>query len=186
MTKSKSPFKARYFIVVALTIAMLAVFLTWRWFINPDEDSSVTVDAIVLFAGGAGERLDTALQQIDSGRSDSLITNPGVEAWAGDGPVRKLCADQNKLPFSLYCFIVAGDSTGDEAREFSRIARSQNFQSVLVVTGSDHLHRAEAWMRRCFGGAVFGTAAPIRPTLAGIAHEWGGMLKFWVSGRDCR
>ena len=74
---------------VAVLGVLLLAFMSWRWFVRPTVDQPDRADAIVLFAGGRGERLRLALDLVDRDVAEHLVLpNGNLPHW---GAARALC-----------------------------------------------------------------------------------------------
>ncbi len=160
--------------------------LTGLWLRWPSNDELPdTVDAVVVFAGGRGERLRTALEVMDTGVSPVLvIMNGEVPGW---GRANRVCADP-ELPYDVRCPFPDPDTTRGEAQTISAIAETEGWDDLVVVTSDYHLHRSRTLLDRCHDGEVFGVGGVgdlgVADRTRLILREWIGVASTWVV-RNC-
>jgi len=167
-------------IVAVVTVVVLVagvVALNLRLFVFPASSTPAHADAVVVLAGGKGERLDKGLELVRNGVAPNLVVSNG------SGP---LCS--NRYSFSVTCFRPDPDDTRGEAEAVGRIAAQQGWDHLVLVTSDYHVTRARLLLGRCFSGTLDVTAArssraPL-PLLWAIGHEWGGLLESAIH-RDC-
>jgi uncharacterized SAM-binding protein YcdF (DUF218 family) len=171
--------------VVPLLVAVLVVVAvagagvaTVRLFVRPHTDRPGRADAIVVLAGGNGERLDRARRVLDGDPTATLVISNGYDArWH---EANRLCA--RPQAFRVLCFTPTPNTTRGEAETVARLATEHGWRRVAVVTSTYHVTRAALLVRRCFHGELAMVAATPRassfPSWVGrIAHEWGGLLE---------
>ena len=173
----------------ALGVCFIALaVLTWRWILSPDTssvDSLERADAVVLFVGGRGERLETALEVMDTTGTPVLVIPNGLSPTWPDA--NELC--QNATEFEVVCLAPDPDSTRGEARLIAELAEDRGWSLVIMVTSTYHVSRAELMLSRCFPGTITAVDASPEISAAGwtrhVAHEWLGHLKSRVLERAC-
>lgn len=162
-------------VAALLVIALVAVNL--KLFVWPSTGDVGHADAVVVLAGGEGERLAHALDLMDDGVAPTLV--------ASTGPDRLCSAD---LSYEVVCFLPDPSNTRGEAEAVASIAEERGWTSVVLVTSTYHATRAELLLDRCYPGSV--TVAPATPHKSAlawvfaIAHEWGGLAEAAVE-RGC-
>ncbi|HEX4529040.1 MAG TPA: YdcF family protein [Acidimicrobiia bacterium] len=163
-------------VAVALVVALVAVNL--ELFVWPSATGTVRhADAVVVLAGGDGERLDQGLELAHQGVASTLV--------ASTGPERLCRADE---PFQVICFLPDPNNTRGEVEEVARLAQQHGWKRLVLVTSTYHVTRARLLLDRCYSGSVEVVAA--RPDkgffgwLGAIAHEWGGLAEALVR-RSC-
>jgi uncharacterized SAM-binding protein YcdF (DUF218 family) len=172
-------------LISVLVLGALGAVFTYRWFVNPTSSRPARVDAVVVFAGGEGERLATALDLIDRDVSDVLIVNEGVD-WFGpeSSSTHQLC-DNPPEDVEVICLKVLPDSTKGEGQAFAKLAESREFNTLASVSSDHHLVRATRWLRRCFDGDVIPVAADAQTTRQMVEHEWAATLVQLTVDRGC-
>lgn len=167
-------------------VAVLAVFgivvvavvaLNLRLFVWPASSTPAHADAVVVLAGGDGERLDKGLQLVRAGVASTLVVSTGPD---------KLCT--SRYQFEVHCFLPHPDDTRGEAEAIGRIAAQKGWHHVVVVTSDYHATRARILVGRCFSGTVDVSVArsskgPLS-LLGAIGHEWGGLAEAALR-QDC-
>jgi len=97
-------------LLVALVVANLVCFV---W---PSADTLQHADAVVVLAGGDGERLDRGLELVRAGVAPTLV--------ASTGPA-KLC--DSSQPFEVICFMPSPETTRGEAEAIGHLAREHGW-----------------------------------------------------------
>jgi uncharacterized SAM-binding protein YcdF (DUF218 family) len=164
-------------LIVPVVLVVAVVALNLRLFVFPPSSTPVHADAVVVLAGGSGERLDKGLDLVREGVAPNLVVSTGPN---------ELCSTDHD--FEVFCFLPDPDDTRGEAEAVARIAAQQGWQHLVLVTSDYHTTRAHLLLGRCFAGTIDVTAArssraPL-PLLWAIGHEWGGLIESAVH-RDC-
>lgn len=167
--------------ILAVTGVLLILFAaaTARVLIWPPQGGPARVDAIIMLAG-PGDRLPVALKLAAEHGAPVLVVSQGWMGYGGPCPpptsgVKTICFDPDP-----------GDTRG-EAEYVGRLANRLGWRSLLVVATRPQAVRAQLLFRRCFGGQVYVTTAPLP---AGnwpyqIAYGWGALLKAEFAHRSC-
>jgi uncharacterized SAM-binding protein YcdF (DUF218 family) len=162
---------------LTVTVAILATLLVvWfvavnlRLFVFPPSSTPPHADAVVVLAGGGGERLDRGLELVHKGVASNLVVSTGPDV---------LCGTRHE--FAVYCFVPNPDDTRGEAEAVGRIAQREGWHHLVLVTSDYHATRARLLLSRCFSGSLDVSAArsdksPL-PLLWAIGHEWGGLVE---------
>jgi uncharacterized SAM-binding protein YcdF (DUF218 family) len=164
-------------IVVVPTLVVGVLVATLRLFVWPDTDAVDHADAVVVLAGGDGERLDKGLELVRRGVAPTLVLS--------FGPPR-LCDGGGSV--DVVCFAPSPETTRGEAEEIGRLARAHGWSRLVVVTSTPHVTRARLLVGRCYDGTLAVTGATPHTGVPGwigqIAHEWGGLADAVVDA-DC-
>lgn len=166
---------------------VLLVALTVRWFLIPNTGQPDAVDAVVVLAGGRGERLTRAMELVEDPESrvaETLVLSIGNSNWPGSELVGRSCGDDGEV--EIVCFEPVPDSTKGEAMAIGRLVEERGWQRVALVTSGYHLHRATLRTERCTDAEIVPVAAPVGPTPSQILHEWLGTIEAQVLDRGCR
>ncbi len=162
---------------VAFVLVLALIGLNLRLFVWPASEPLHHADAIVVLAGGNGERLDRALELAREGVAPTLAVSFGSDRLCGSDP-----------PFTLVCFRPSPDNTRGEAEAIGRLAQAHGWNDIVLVTSTSHVTRARLLVERCYSGQL--QVAPATPDagllgwLVAIGHEWGGLAEAMVR-RDC-
>lgn len=171
-------------VIIGVGISMLIiVVMTVRWFLSPHSVDPDRVDAVVVLAGGRGERLDRALELMAKPVSDTLVLSVGNGMWSDSEAITQACGDD--VQFEVICFAPVPDSTKGEALTFQQLAGEHGWESIALVTSEYHLHRAALRFSRCFDGEILPVAAPAETGLGLLTHEWLGTLQARTLDRGC-
>jgi uncharacterized SAM-binding protein YcdF (DUF218 family) len=168
---------ARVLTVVAGLLLLAIAVLTARFILWPSEDEPLQADAVVVLAGGAGERLREGIRLAERGVAPVLVLSHGGRC--GDRPT-----------YDVVCFTPRPDRTQGEARGAARLARERGWGSVVVVTSTYHVARTRMLFRRCLDGEIRVVGARPRtwrglPTPRQIAWEWLGFGHALLAERAC-
>lgn len=153
--------------------------------VQAPTDPAHSADALVVFAGGRGERLSKAERLLQQDAAPTLVISNGRDArWPA---ANRLCASRQR--FEVVCSQPHPDTTRGEARMVGDLAARRGWRSVVVVTSTYHARRARLLLRRCFDGQLqVVAAAPREPwfrTWARANVELAGLVRALVTGRDC-
>ena len=164
-------------VVLAGLLAVTVVAVNLRLFVWPASSTPAHADAVVVLAGGSGERLDRGLELIERGVASNLVVSTGPDSLCGA-----------RHAFAAYCFLPDPDDTRGEAEAVGRIAEREGWDHLVLVTSDYHATRARLLVERCFPGTLDVSAArsdrdPL-DLLVAIGHEWGGLAEAALH-RDC-
>jgi len=159
--------------------------VTARLFVWPSAAEPAGADAVVIFAGGRGERLAVAERLMAAGLASNLvIPNGTAPEWPAGN---RACSDD--LPYEVHCPRPDPDTTRGEARVIAALADEKGWTRVIVVTSSYQLSRAGLLLGRCFDGEVLAVRA--QPELSPLAwarrvgHEWLAWAHAVTISRGC-
>jgi uncharacterized SAM-binding protein YcdF (DUF218 family) len=169
-----------------VTVVLLGLFtvLSLRLFVWPATSSTTRADAVLVFAGGSGERQAAGARLVRSGLAPVLVISDG---GVRNSPSARAC----RQPFGLkvVCVTPLVSSTTSEARTFAALAQRERWRSVIMVTTTYHLSRARLALGRCYRGKVAtATVAPTVPVPAlapKILREWAALVVAGTVQRGC-
>lgn len=157
--------------VVLAVVAALALGASVVW---PRTDPPGRADAVVVLSGDHGERLARAKELLAGGVAPTLVlvgTPDSVENL-------DMCAGRTAL--DVVCLRPEPDNTRTEAAATAELARSRNWETLVVVTSTPHVTRARLLFDRCFDGALRVVGAELRTGAAAVlkarVHEWFGLV----------
>jgi len=183
------PRSSLYIAGVVVLLAATFLFVTFRLIIEPVLPAPQSADAVVVPAGGRGERLDKALEVMDTGIAPVLVLSMGGRVWSGvppevPGDTRAMC-ERTDLSYEVVCLWPSLLSTKGEAGIFSAIADERGWQSMVVVTSDYHVFRSMMLQRQCFEGEVYGVPAETKFRLHWVFHEWAGLFVQYFFDNAC-
>jgi uncharacterized SAM-binding protein YcdF (DUF218 family) len=165
-------------------VAMLLLVATARLFIWPTTNTVDRADAVVVFDGGSGERLQKARALMARNTAPTLAISAGKELDQDDAD--GLCGEPQE--FEVVCFTPRPDNTRGEARGIAEIARRRRWDRMALVTSTYHVLRARMLVERCYSGrlGVIAASPSSNPFdwVANLAHEWGAVAEA-VINEDC-
>lgn len=141
--------------------------------LNPPTSDRISGDAVVVHAGGRGDRLEAGLLLVDSGAATTLvILNGAHEGWS---EANALCGQSE--PYIVLCPEASPENTVGEARALGELVEEEGWQTVVVVTSDYHLRRASILDRRCAGDTT-----EIRPVAS--LSDIGFGRRLFLLGRE--
>jgi uncharacterized SAM-binding protein YcdF (DUF218 family) len=174
----------RLLLVGLIAFGMLAA---GGWvFLWPPTDPPGRVDAVLVLAGGRGEREAAGIRLAWQGVAPVIVFSDGGKPGSASA---RLC--QRRLAgIRIVCLSPQTSSTRGEARAFAELADREGWRSVAVVTSSYHIRRASLLVDRCYGGMVRTVAAaPGRryglELVRSVLRESAGLLALRTFRRGC-
>lgn len=152
--------------LVVLLAVILGGIVSVRWFVMPAVDEPETSDAVIVFAGGRGERLPEAVHLVEVGLAPVLVIMNGTDpVWEA---ANELCAGGQA--FAVVCPSPDPDNTRGEAQTAAALATDSGWDQLTLVTSDYHSHRANLLLGRCFDGEVARVAA--HGEIGFLARTW--------------
>ncbi len=140
-------------------------------------DAHPTGDAVVVHAGGEGERLDRALELIADGAAPVLVVMYGDHPDFPQAP--DLCDTDE--PVVVICPAPEPVSTIGESRALAGLVEEHGWETVVIVTTDYHLRRAKFIDSRCTDAEILGASASrsLSPTewIGNVGHEMLGLVQ---------
>jgi len=174
----------RRLFVIGVLLTVIASAAVWKLFLFPSARTPQHADAIVMFVGGRGERLDTAVRLAQAGIADELVIPNGRKP--GWSQANRLCRGGQR--FTVHCPTPDPDNTRGEARAIAAVARQEGWRHLLLVTSTYHVTRARLLLSRCFDGqldaARAGPGVSTVRYLSRMGHEVAGLAEAMVV-RSC-
>lgn len=191
--------------VVALAVAYGALFhtpLVW-WAAEPLRlnEAPRPADAIVVFAGGAGEsgqagggyqeRVRQAVDLYQAGYAPRMIFSTGFVFAFAEGEVMRSLAEANGVPREAIILETAATNTYENVTRSRQILIDNGWRSALVVSSPYHMRRAMlTWQRNAPEIAATPTPVPFSqfylrdggPSLEqmrGLLQEYAAIVLYW-------
>jgi uncharacterized SAM-binding protein YcdF (DUF218 family) len=172
----------------AALVIMICFLLMNLWFDSITERGGLPAassDAVVIFAGGHGERLEAAVETAMSGSRILVIPNGRGGRWP---EANRLCFRPGDL--EVLCPNPSLGTTRGEARILAAIAEERGWQHLTMVTSDYHAARASALLAHCFDGDLTVIAAPSGEASISVRfrrwrHEFLGSFDANILNRDC-
>jgi uncharacterized SAM-binding protein YcdF (DUF218 family) len=168
-------------VAVVIAVILGAVSLLFVW---PRSSRPVGSDAVVVLAGGQGERLQRAQSLMRDGVAPVLvISNGNAPGWDA---ANQLCTQAQ--PFEVLCPSPA--TTRDEARMVADLGNQRGWRQIVVVTSTYHVRRASLLINRCLPAATSARVVGVhplsllRPWTAAV-HETAGLGVALFVHRSC-
>ena len=163
---------------VVLGAVALAVFasVTARLFVWPSAGSPTSADAVVIFAGGRGERLARAQQLMADGLAPNLVIPNGT---APEWPAGNAACREDRA-YAVLCPVPDPDTTQGEARAIAGLAQTRGWTRVILVTSTYQVTRADLLLGRCFHGDIQRVRADPGLSALALAPRVGHELLAWT------
>lgn len=175
----------RWALGLGTMLLFLVVVGSWRFFVRPPVDQPDHADAVALFAGGRGERLEVAFELLDSGVSTVLVVpNGNLPHWED---ANRICSEPQV--FDVFCFTPDPDDSWGEASGIGFLAEQHGWTSLAAVTSTYHVTRVKTLLSRCTDADVAVVGAD--PDLSvfewttRVGHEWLGAAAAQTFKRSC-
>jgi uncharacterized SAM-binding protein YcdF (DUF218 family) len=131
--------------LLAGLVALAGWLSTW-----PSNDRPARVDAVLVLAGGHGERERTGERLAHQGIAPVLVFSDGGRP----GPRSERLCRQRIPGVRIFCMTPQASTTQSEARAFGELAAREGWRSVALVTTGYHVRRARLLVDRCYPGTV--------------------------------
>jgi uncharacterized SAM-binding protein YcdF (DUF218 family) len=173
-------------LVAGVAVAVALVALTYPLFVFPPTDPPGRADAVVVFAGGDGERQQEGLRLVRRGVAPVLVISDGGQPRSSKA---RLCRER-PAGLRLVCVSPHPATTRAEARQFGELAEREGWRSLVLVTSTYHVRRAGLLLGRCYDGRVRRLATPLRndslwDTGEQLAMEWLALGAALTLARSC-
>ena len=175
-------------LLVLGVVAALVVGLSFPLFVFPSTDASgrAEADAVVVFAGGDGERQDEGVRLTHEGVAPVLVVSDG----GLPGSRNAHACHERPAGLRLVCLTPRPATTRGEARAFAELAKREGWTSLTLVTSTYHLRRASLLLDRCYQGRLRRVAVQPRnassyQTGQQIATEWLALVAALTLERSC-
>ena len=159
-----SPFRALLVVGAGIILALAA--LTAQYILWPANDEPARADAVVVLAGGSGERVREGRRLMDAGLAPVLVLSHGSR-----------CGLDRR--YEIVCFTPDPDRTQGEAQSAAQLARQRGWRRLVVVTSTYHVSRTRILFRRCFEGELRVVGA--RPDSAGGLPGIRSVVREWLA-----
>jgi uncharacterized SAM-binding protein YcdF (DUF218 family) len=175
-------------LAVAVLVALTGKLFVWP---TPTVKQPGRADAVIVLAGGSGDRLIKAMALMHTGIARKLFIFDGTDrGWVA---AHALCGttqtDENGVGFTVTCPEAKPNTSRGEARWARSQYRDNHWKSVVVVTSRYNLTRARLAMDRCLGsGFIMVQSTPhdaIITKANHVLHEWVGWLRDQTLQRSC-
>jgi hypothetical protein len=153
--------------LVAAWLAACLVLFVWP----PGESGPPKLADVVVVLSGDTKRLAPGLELIRGGVAPVLAISTVTRTRHWPEAVG-LCRRHRYAGARVVCFDAVPFSTQGEARTVARLARTERWSSVVVVTSTFHVTRAKMLFRRCYRG---------RLDVVGAPSTWWKLPEEWVS-----
>jgi uncharacterized SAM-binding protein YcdF (DUF218 family) len=172
--------RARAVLALLLVVWLTATAVLFVW---PREDEPERADAVVVLSGARRARLAKGLELVRAGVAPTLVISDGRARGWSDG--NRLC--EGDVRFEVVCFRPRPYSTHGEANDVARLARTQRWRTLVVVTSRYHVTRSRLLFARCTDADISAVAAETAPlaTAMNLPFEWGKLLYQLTVERDC-
>ncbi len=145
-------------------------------------DDAPTGDAVIVHAGGRGERLETAVELMDGGAAPTLVV---MYLGTGDYPDTDSMCGRTE-PYEVICPAPEPVTTIGEAQEIGDLASDRGWRQIVIVSTDYHVRRARLLDERCTDAEVQAAAAGHQlgfwAHAERVGHEMLGLVQAWFFG----
>ncbi len=164
-------------VIAGLTLLILIAY--GSWVTGAPNNRLRPVDAVVVHAGGEGERLELALELMERQAAPTLVLMRGTNP---DSPDLNAVCDAGSEAYEVVCPTPDPDTTIGEAQALRLLVNQRGWDEIIAVTSDYHLRRATHLDRECNPGlAVYAQRADsdlgLLRTLQRTIWEMGGMIQ---------
>lgn len=155
----------------------VSVIILWFAVLNPKQSVSQGAEAIVVFAGGKGERFDLALELVKKYEIKRMFLSIGAVHWKDQNRLLEYCSKKHiELVTTCVTTNIDTDNTLGEAKLFAEEANKLGINHLVAVSGKSHVFRANLRLSQNFDGVVDRIGAPENLTIKAVVHEWLGII----------
>lgn len=165
--------------LVALIVAIPGLVLAGLpIFVYPQIDPLRHADAIVVLGGPGLRRYEFGLDLARQGYASTVVFSNPIGPDTDVTEVSDPCHAGKMDGFTVQCFGPNPDTTKGEAEEIGRLAKAQNWKTLIVVTFTPHISRARYIVEKCFSGDIVMAASPKKMSPA----YWAWMYIYQTAG----
>ena len=161
------------FIILLPIVSGIYFFNLWSIASNPNQAISLEAEAVVVFAGGNGERFDIGINLIKTHQIRYLLLSIGAIEWIDRERLKEHCSTEHDSHIvSCIQTNLDTDNTLGEAKLFAEKLEKLDLNRVVVVSGKSHVYRASLSLSECFEGKVDRMGTAEIPTAELLVREW--------------
>jgi uncharacterized SAM-binding protein YcdF (DUF218 family) len=165
----------RALIIIVVVIVAVPGVAAIPLFIFPAHSAPARSDALLVL-GPTKDRLPLARTLMDEGFSSTLVV---VSPVLDNGRFEvDICNNSSAVSYEVVCFSAVPATTRGEARGLATLAEARGWNSVMVLTATPHLTRAQVIIARCFPGDI--RMIEYRPDLE--LNEWAYQVLYQYGG----
>lgn len=138
----------RRLLLLSLVAGLVWLAGAFRLFVAVPDEVPLPSDAVVVLGGASAERLPVAVRLKEAqGVPILVVSHTGTP---GNSTADALCERQGRDPSDqVMCLSLDRRDTRGEARAIGRLAGSEGWTTVTVVTSRYHMMRAGTLVRQC-------------------------------------
>ena len=156
-------------VVISALLALFTVVVAALWpvYVDPATDAPAKADAIVVLGGRHDGREEFGLQLAKQGYAPQVVLSNPYET---DPMMNRIC--HGGYSFRVSCFDPEPGTTRGEGREIARLASTENWKRVIVVTFTPHVSRARYIIDKCWDGELLMIPNPQSITVGEWAYNY--------------
>ncbi len=157
---------------IVIPIGLLGLFLTYVMLVRPEPRTNTRNADVVVVLAGESSRLKAGIELMNKGAAPVLVISNGTaKGWLA---ANRICAAT--YSFKVLCPTPSSDDTQGEARTISRLARTEGWNTIVLVSSNYHLRRAEMLFHRCTRAKLLVHSSEVDRWSFG---EWFGATLEW-------
>jgi uncharacterized SAM-binding protein YcdF (DUF218 family) len=133
--------------VLVVLVIVWAIVASWLFIVH-HGDEPFGADAVIVL-GGTKQRLPAGLDLMRRGFAPLLVVS---KSHAPTPLETATCNDRHR--YRVICFDAHPFSTRGEAEQIGKLARTNHWTRINVVTSNYHVFRARILIRRCYHEAL--------------------------------
>jgi uncharacterized SAM-binding protein YcdF (DUF218 family) len=174
-------------LAVAVLVALTGKLFVWP---TPTVKQPGRADAVIVLAGGSGDRLIKAMALMHNRTAPRLFIVDGKDpGWAAANALCDRTQQDGDFFYVVTCPEAKPNTTRGEARWAQAQYRDNHWNRVVVVTSRYNLTRARLSMDRCLGSGFVMSSSTSHDALitkaSHVLHEWVGWVRDQTVQRSC-
>ena len=173
--------------IMLLVALMCLVLIPAGPILFPSQGTPTRSDAIMVLGPADNGRLDFARSLVADGYSDTIIVSADANGGRLSRENIRICNEPRS--FRVICKQPSPFTTQGEVALLQSVFDEREWQSVIVVTGTMHVARAQLYLDRCFDGQATVISDGTTPPLGSLPYQYlyqtAGFLKAFTATPGC-
>jgi len=203
----KEKFKLFILTITSLLLFFSIFYTPLMWTIASPltiNDSLQPSDAIIVFGGGLGERVNSdesfreklahAIELYELGNAENILFSSNYQYYFSEAEIMKNLAVSAGIPEKNIILDKTGTSTYENIQSIKKIAEKNNWSRIIIVSSSYHIKRAVSTMKKLSPETeVLASPAKTRfyqkpskgiklEQIKGILYEYAALGYYWWKG----
>ncbi|WP_424464556.1 YdcF family protein [Pseudoclavibacter helvolus] len=153
----------------------------------PVMDQLQPADAVMVMGPPEQSRLDLARDLVERGYAQEMVISAGNSPGPYSIRSTRFCMEPQVFP--VHCEQSAPFTTEGEVAFMARLAEDRSWDSVIFITFTPHVTRAQLYADRCFPGTSVvlsdGVEQPLERLAIQYFYQTGGFVKALFTSDEC-